>query len=435
MVPMDKQIHHELSEALFGLYRESQKNDRGLSFNALGTLFRDSVVEGFGRRTITESFGREWNISVIEALRREAALDERTDWEDFLRSRVELVASQSEPFSTLADPSAAGQGMKYWAMHPSIRDQVGSSALFEELFTFAQGDNPLEEDEFHQHAVYCCNFRLNLRLEDFGKLSSGDPRDRNVNAVKAGAYQQAYGQMIDGLIEAELSESGRRGRFTPHVHRDWHRPGVLPELSLELDERIRSDAARAVVVSQMLGLLERTMDYGREVVTFTTLNRDVHFSPAVTRQIAKSSDFDEVALEIMRSADVIQVALDYWSEALRQAGEIDMGEDAALWQAMTNVELMVPIARIAVDRRNGKKNDALVTRLAEQWCLLAREMVPTIHQDLEGDGEADALHRVTGEMRQALMERLQDEKGMRPETLRAVERSFDKARDSILSKV
>ena len=107
-------------------------------------------MEDFGQRTIREDYSREWDLSVVEAVKREAEILGIEDWSSHFRECINLVSGQSEPFLTISDYKAAGQPVKFWTINPEIRKHIGAEKLYQELFTFRDGDRPVEEPEFFQ---------------------------------------------------------------------------------------------------------------------------------------------------------------------------------------------------------------------------------------------------------------------------------------------
>ena len=459
IIPLGADVNRQLSVAIFKLYTEAQSSGRTVTFGELGRIFTESVIEGFGERIMRDRFAGAWRFSVIEATRREAAIRQQEEltllrrqlaegrdsggrmdlvqdaeryWQEFLRNRVAVVSNQAEPYSTLIDSDAVGQAVKYWTLSPLIRKEIGSVELFQSLFTYGQGENPYEQPEFPAETIYCCNFRLNLRPIDMAKFHPGDRFDTNVNAMQPGLYHNAYQKMVDDLIEVELDGRDRRGRLTPHIQVGWHRPGVLPELSPQLDDENRRNAARAVVISLMMGLLVQTDDYGRRVETFSVVGRPVTVLPQVApRVLGHNMSFAEIARQIAPRPDVIRTAEQYWALALRAR---DLG--AQFWSDFTKPGSLVRIAEIGIDRSAPARTDELVRRLFGNWCDLLAELASAHRTDLLAVGRKDLLKETTGVIRAALFEELRlANPGIRQETVRDIERCYDQARDAFLARL
>ena len=60
--------------------------------------------------------------------------------------------------------------------------------------------------------------------------SAGSAGNGSVAPDRAGRYFTGYQRMVDELIDA--AGAGRVAHtFTSHIHRDWHKPGILPEIA------------------------------------------------------------------------------------------------------------------------------------------------------------------------------------------------------------
>ena len=424
-INMGDEINRELAASVFDLYRKAKSRD-DISFNALGKLFQDKVIDDFGAETIRDNFGSVWNISAIEATRREAEVTKQ-DWQDLLRVRLSLVQSQAEPFSLINDREA-GTGIKYWAMNSATREEIGDNKLFADVFADSDGDNTLARNSFDPSVVYCINFRLSLTLENFDKLNSGDETDRNVNAEREGTYQLAYREMIDELVEAERTHPDRPGRFSPHVHKDWHKPGVLPEISVKLEKRVQRRSARAGVIAQMLRLISEEKDSGnRRTMEFDTKNSSVPFSPPTNKLLVKDGDTLQALDMIMQSADLMEVAEEFWANARYHHGPDGAASESGA--RLLDAEALSGIAEVALDRRDTRRGEALAESLFRQWCELTGEFFYEAHKDMVDDARLDEIERITGQMRIDLGDKLAA-RGVRDETVKAIIRRFDAAGDA-----
>ena len=254
----------QLAAALFGELRQRRMKRVGRRreepFSARA-LFREAVIEGYCRTSLEQDFSDQYTMSVIDAVRREAGLVAEkgggADWKEYLRELVSLVSSQSEPFVALSDENA-GDLVAFWSVNPALREQLGDDRLFEDLFTFQQGEQPIINPAFPLTSIACVNTRLNLILQDFAKLHSGDQTTNNVNAPSVGRYEKAYRDRVNALLNYKQStHSAQQHSLTPHIHRDWHMPNELPELFDFVEEGFTRDFNLACAVALAYRWIER----------------------------------------------------------------------------------------------------------------------------------------------------------------------------------
>lgn len=424
------EVNRALSSAIYEVHRESMEKRKPVPFNELGALFRRHVVDGYARQTITENFGRVWDVTVIEAVRREARVREVDDWRQYLAERTRLVSRQAEPYLSLTDPDGVGQMLKFWTLHPASEADVQSKDEFAQLFTGEQGEGPIIEPSFSKHDLLCVNFRLNLTLDNLSKLSPGDANYRNINAKPPGEYQLAYNRMVESMIQSQLKGEPRSRIFTPHVHRDWHRPGVLPEVSPERDREIREGAMRAATAAICFDLVTHLELDGREVTHFSTLNRFPGVLEPVDREIASTHDLAQVVLRLARMADLVRLSEMFWDVTLQgvRNGRVP---SATMLDALFDAAKVRRMVEIGADRTRSTLMDALSVDLLTAWGRLAGEAVTAAHRDLSHAARKDMVVQRTGQVRSDVLAHLAA--GYRKELARQFEVNFDIGRDRALA--
>lgn len=422
------QASYNLTESVYKRHRMDRRERQSTAFDDLRDLFRTAVVEQFARSKIKEDFSSRYNFSVIEALKRECSL-KGTSWKTRLREVVDVVGGQSEPFVTLTDRDA-GQRIMFWAINPMISEEINDGEMFEALFALNQGEAPLPLPEFSEKELLCVNSRVNLELGHFEKLFPGDPDRTNINVSVEGRYYAAYKNMIDELIAAEMDTQGRKSReFTPHIHRDWHRPGVLPEIFSQLGDRQFDDIYRAFCLSLGLGLLQSITHYNREKVVFSTVG--IVASGGVNKEVADTHDTYQTLLAFEKQPDLVRAALAYWSEARRShltsekeiAGQY---EDIAVVQVMTSPSFLLKLLQVSLVRDDENERDYRTRQLVKSWAYLVLDLVNSHKSDLASIGRHDLTSQLLDSAKTAAFTSLTST-GTSAENIRELEKIYETA--------
>jgi hypothetical protein len=417
---LDAEANQTLAASVYRRYRIDRRDQRLTDFVSLGQLFRQAVIEDFGRRTITADFRSTYDFSIVEAVRKEAEL-RKLDWKTHLRNAVDIAGSQAEPFLTLTDASD-GQRVIFWAVHPRIRSEMNDDESFNALFTFSQGETPLEAEEFSDRELLCMNTRVNLELKHLAKLHPGDGRT-NVNVVGLGSYARAYRDMVDGLIEAELSPERRAHDFTPHLDASWHRPGALPEIFAELTLAVRQDYARATVISLAFQLLKFVREYGRPVAIFSTVG--MPGGSPVDQQLAATNDLWVALIAGDKRADLVRAALRFWQAISQPHSQASFPPDR-LVKALREPGLVESILRLAVIRDDAAVREERVRRLLAAWIDLLSEAIALAYPNVAQPGRERTLRDEVETARATAIGRLAQDNVLE-ETMRAINRTFAQA--------
>ncbi|MEZ0211913.1 MAG: hypothetical protein ACAH27_03055, partial [Xanthobacteraceae bacterium] len=381
-------VNAALNGALYRKHRSDRKARRPTAFAELRTLFDAEVVQRFAMGAVHGDHRPVWDLSVIEAVQKEAELAGEI-WTERLQRAVDLVKVQAEPFLRFQDPSD-GQIMVFWAMPPSIREDYGDSAGFDRLFTSQQGEKPLEAPDFSRHELLCVNSRVNLELTHLAKLDPGTGR-ANANEPSVGRYYRAYAQRVSRLIDEEMALRGVAATsrstsvITPHIHRDWHRASRLPEIFPEARARVDLDMRRAVLVGFGLGLLQKETDYGRSITYFSTVGRLAALS--IRDKLVESHDVWRIVREFRDRADLVRAANGVWAAekaALRPGGRF---ADNSAVIAAAGAGAVLRILELAAPRdgeKSEREAEALGLFAARETVLdeLAAVLLP--HLDLAG---------------------------------------------------
>jgi hypothetical protein len=413
-----------LARAVFRQHREDRRERRAPDARRLSDMFLGAIRGQFAAKVVEGEFRSVWDFSIVEAVKREAAL-RGTEWHTLLRDLVDRVSSHAEPFLKLTD-SSEGQRVIFWAVHPSVRAEMNDDAAYAELFTFQQGEAPLEGPEFSRQTLLCMNTRVNLELRDLSKLAPGVTGPAHVNRPPRGDYAAAYAEMVDGLIEAELN--GRASReFTPHLDARWHVPGAMPEIFPELTEAVRRQQARAFVIAFTQGLLRFEHEYGAPVVEFSTLGRVAQ--GGMHDRLARSHDLWAILRSFEPRAAMARATDRFWTETEASVGTVNAREPAPL-DRLRDGAALAALLGIALERREEHARDAAVARLAGAWAVLLREHAIAIRPDLAEPGRDGLARGWIGEAAATARALLLDG-GAREETMRIIDRLLARGLEAV----
>jgi hypothetical protein len=382
-----ERVNTGLNAAIYRKHRTDRKARKATPYSALRELFDREVIQDFAMSAVQGDHRAVWDMSVIEAIRREAEVD-GTEWTARLQQAIDLVKAQAQPFLRLRDPSD-GQAMVFWAMPPSIREDYGDAGDFDRLFTSEQGERPLEAPDFSRTELLCVNSRVNLEPTHLAKLDPGTER-RNANEPAAGRYYQAYERRVRKLLDEEMAMRGvgssarLTSTITPHIHRDWHRSNRLPEIFPEQRRKVRLDVQRATVAAFGLGLLQRETEYGRSVCYFSTIGKP---GPQSIREaLVESHDLWTIARAFRDRADLIRAALGTWDAEKAVLARDGRFEDNPVVVAVAGADAVARILELAAPREDKEAREADAKALFEGREALLAELAAVLLPHLDAAG-------------------------------------------------
>jgi hypothetical protein len=268
-----REANRSLAEALLSAYREARV-DEHRRLPAFDRILHDTIVRDFAAKLIESDYPKSYEMSLPEALERDARIKD-TQWLPLLQALVGRTRDFARPFLSLARDDA-GQAITFWAMNPKLFAHFASSVDFETTFTSEQGVRTLVEDEFPDTELVCFAMRGNLALEDIAKLNPGPQGMAAAGDVREGPYHAAYRERVESLLAFDFDQP--RGIFegamiTPHVARDWHKPGRLVPIFDSVRREQEQRLQKAYVVAQSLpGVLDRLKLDGMGDVTYLDLS-------------------------------------------------------------------------------------------------------------------------------------------------------------------
>jgi tubulin-like protein len=411
-----------LSLGVYRQFRENRRQRTTTDFAELGKIFLKATRDDFARTAVETDFRSLYDFGVIEAVKRES-IRLKQDWKARLRTLIDLVSSQSEPFVTLTDTNH-GQRSMYWAIHPSVQEDINDATEFDNLFTFTQGEQPLIEEVFSKRQLLCFNSRVLLELTHFAKLNPGDARRQNINATAQGGYFRAYSRMVDSLIEEDLDPAGGKSpHITPHIDAAWHRPGVLPEISPDIGRAQRAETYRGFAIATALGLIEFNQDYGKSIAEFNTLGKVR--KGGVVGALANTHDLWTVVKSFSRQSQYARATIRYWSELKQRARE---GEQLRIdpLARLAAPSLAATFLGMAVARDESAEREAACRQILAGWIDVLSDWMAVARVDLAESGRRQQVERLVQEARETALATLR-ENGVRSETLIALDRLFSSA--------
>ncbi|KMW56901.1 Aldehyde dehydrogenase [Candidatus Rhodobacter oscarellae] len=420
-------MNESLTDAIYRKYRLDKKNVNAEEPTNIRQLFQDTVIDGYARQRVTQENKSVYDMTVVQAVQNEAALMGE-DWRIKLRDIVRVVSAQSTPLLGIKDPSRNGQRIMFWSVNPLLEQQINDPAMFQEMFTLNQGEAPVVLEEFSVQELTCVNTLVNLDLNQLSKLSTQDivmgiPGNK-------GSYYVEYEKMIEGLIADATSEK-KTGQFTPHIHRDWHLPGVLPEIDPDVADSLVSKISKGLVIARGLGVLNVEVEYGNSAIVYNSVGK--RKTNGVRDVLCQGADWYLATREFERKASLADDALAYWDETLLTMADkmrrpVDSYDESFAFESIVNAEFVTTLLEISTNRIDADQRDKKTAESLKAWAQLVGEIVEKYRGDLGIVGRNQEAERLVEGTRHASLELIGKHVGS--ETHRALEMAFGQAMDA-----
>ena len=396
----EQKVNVALTQSLVERFRGERRRDGAhlLAPFSGADLFRRDVLEGFARPEIVQNHGGAYRMTALDAVRKEAYLQGR-DPDDHLRTLVDLVSAQSEPFLVLNRADAA-QSYRFWALSPANAEVVGRQEQVSALFRRNDGEEPVIEPEFPDHTLLCVSTVVDLCLSDLGKLDPGLSGHTNVAARQPGIYYRAYRDMVDRALAHERESPGTPNPvFTPHLDRYWHRPGVLPEIHQELEDRQNRDLMDAYVCGLALDLMPWATRDGQAVTLFRDASRLGTFD--YERVLAEIQD-DIALLEVLGREPAMVGAI------LERRGKVSAADssDDPLHRGLTDPATLARIVRMMGDRTRAEIARPLTQGAVESLFAHLAQTSERLHRRLGPNARKDRLREISEQLIDAVVAEL-----------------------------
>ncbi len=353
------EVNNVLIEALYAQYKAEREVDKwspAPQFHA-EQLFREKVVKEFCRQELKDNHQAMYAFNAVEAIRRESRLKGQEE-QPFLQSVVDSVALQAEVY--LRTKPNTGTPVVFWAISPDNKEMLG--AQVEALLTRKAGTDTLVEPDYPDDELLCFSTCVNLTPRDMIKLSPGNPEDI-YGGSEPGIYHKAYREMINVMFDDEQNNSGRPSRhFTPHLDKDWHRPGNLPGFTPEEDEATEQRIFDVFVLGLAMDRFERRQTAGCPVTDFRDWIR--RGKSDEWRRLTQSHDDLEV-LEAIRKDSIVtsstlECAAEWREKHLLEDGLSQSAdpEKTAIFQGLIAPGTLFRAAGLCADQTNPHAADA-----------------------------------------------------------------------------
>ena len=319
-----------LARQVYAKARRNRRARKPEGLQDLRDLFWKTVVEDFAVRRVREDYRAVHVMSVMGAIAKECELTGQ-DVAARLRELVRIVERQSEPMVTLTSPTD-GQAVRFWALSPKLREDMQPYGDVDLLLNPAgQGTQPVEEPEFSETELLCVSLQVNLELAHLAKLSPPVAGNGSVAPDRAGRYFNGYQRMVDELIDA--AGAGRVAHtFTPHIHRDWHKPGILPEIAEGVTRHLVRDVNRAIMAALVSGALRFDQSHGQRIAEVSTVGRVP--TGSISLVIANSHDVFETVRAFERHPEAVRACLNLWQHEMQRLSRVADARESPLAQAL-----------------------------------------------------------------------------------------------------
>lgn len=230
-----KDVYRSLGETLYGVYKE-RTEERGrfdqIVITDFKELFQEKVRRDFCQAVVREKYAGYYQMCAVNAAKFDARLEQVSKPAEHLRDLVRLVLQQSNPLVMLE-----GQDMprRIWAVSGvNLEALDGTSGAESVLVGGDHNATILANNQFSDTRLSCATFAMRLEASDFSKFALH------------GEYQVSYQARIDELLQQQFDRPGEAtGVFTPHISKDWHKPGMLPEITREIERKRNEQALQA----------------------------------------------------------------------------------------------------------------------------------------------------------------------------------------------
>jgi hypothetical protein len=222
--------------------------------------------------------------------------------------------------------------------------------------------------------------------------------------------------MVDELIDA--AGAGRvASTFTPHVHRDWHKPGILPEIAEGVTRLLIRDVNRAIMAALVTGALRFDQRHGERVAEVKTVNRVA--TGGIALVIAHSHDMFETVRAFERHPEAVRACLVLWRDEMLRLSRSAEADGSPVLTALKAGTALDKVLRIAESRRNEDLRDDRVMMLVAGHGHLIAEAIAAARPDLPERTRRDEADRLAVAAGKEALARLKD--GQTPETFSTME--------------
>jgi PAS domain-containing protein len=376
---LEEGVNKSIMSAVVSMARRNRNARRPEGLDKLRDAFREAVVDGFARDRVENDFTSVHDKSVVEALRHEAET-KGLQTGDVLRQKIDIVRRQSQAMVTLTDPNA-GQAIQFWSLNTALRSQMAPYGDVDSILSpSGQGSQSIEDDDLPANEILSVSLRVNLELQHLAKLSPPYRKNDSAAPDRAGKYFVEYQRMVEQLIDA-AAEGRPPDTITPHIHRDWHKPGLLPEISEEITRRFVAQINKGFAVALALKALSLDVRHGNRVAEIRTVGRIPTGSVSV--DITDSHGMFEIVRAFALQPEAVRGCLRLWEHELKQLAATAAPDEGLL--EIARPEVVETILMVAETRRDEALRDAKVSDLITGHCHMLWEAMEAARPNLGAD--------------------------------------------------
>lgn len=358
-------------------------------------LFEREIINGFSRDTIANECGEMFRMNVIDALKKDAALTD-VNWQDHVQSVVSMTSEQAKPFINLAD-AQTGSRLIYWALSENSRRAIGDGPFYDQLFRYEAEESALVEPQFADQQLYCVNVHFNFSLDQLAKLFSGTGMSPNIHSPGQGSYEKAYRSRINELIQWSARNPNEIcPTLTPHLDRDWHKPGTLPEIIAGVQTSTDQSIFRGLVRGLSMQWLQREDEASRSIFAFYDPTRKAQ---GVNRSVIGSgAEAGDLYLALRDQPHIIFSINQGWDDLVASIPRQEIGKEAGfqgsmLVSGLLSVPVLTQLLAISRNRSLGDVDQITAAAVTAYFAVL-RNLIDHYRTDLSSIGKRDLFDRL-----------------------------------------
>lgn len=298
------------------------------------------------------------------------------DPERHLNALVEEVRRHAQPFIDYSDRSVGDQ-ILFWSVNPIVVEEFGDRAKLMDILKSSPGEDPDVSEVHSSTQLLCTHVRANLDLSDLTKLHPGDGSN-HARGSGTGVYRRAYLDEVTPLRRSSSPYGRGTGHITPHIDRNWHKAGVLPEVFPDTQKQVTEEIDRAIVISLALGIVEKTEPKGEGRIASLDLSR-LPGGQGRRHQIAATHDDWAILESLRRNSDFTLAAELLWEERLQSLDPMNaplFGEERIEAIVMPLLEITTMRADANEEARRRTAIESLVLRTLELCSTIAERLMP-----------------------------------------------------------
>ena len=232
----------------YDLYCKRNDNPFGTEIKApsVEELYTEHIT-GYCRDQLKEQYRDRFDLSVVDALRREAELS-GADPEHYMLKATQELNVKAHPYVSRTDNS---RHLEFWGIHPAAQEEMG-----EQLVNDCFGEEAIIDEAFSKRELIRYKAHYGISLHELNKFSSGN------SERPMGAYYEAYHKKIHRLNQQEKV-------ITPHLDKNWHVSSFMPDIN---DDTVRADEKnirRSFLYGIIFGYLSLLKEDGSLTFLFT----------------------------------------------------------------------------------------------------------------------------------------------------------------------